>query len=359
MFSRRRLIDTAFTDSDNAYITSRMDSEGHNQWRFCRLPSPSITRCPGFSPVAKRGELRRAGLRNAQMVGALGTVFRMLLISEGCKVDDRPPSLLNDFYSTPTSGKLHGSRPLSWGGTSLVEAAKLGARCIGVNIDPVACFVTQMELTPVPPKEIDACFREIERAVAPKIKALYRSRIVGEDVEVMYNFWVDHIACPDCGVSGDGHPTYQLAYDTAAGIQTVVCPHCGELATRRLSAASFTCSSCRMRTELGAPPVSGGRYTCFQCGVTRPLHELYRRGAVAPRMFAFEYLCDDGRRGFAPVAPRDLSLYEARASFSHHAATVCPFLPVRFRKRAAPTADRSCTGTHAIGRCSTTANSTA
>ena len=129
----------------------------------------------------------------------------------------------------------------------------------------------------------------------------------------MYNFWVDHITCPDCGSAGDGHPTYQIAHDTAAGTQTVVCPVCGELATRRLSAESFACSACATRTDLTEPPVCGGRYTCAECGTARPLHELYRRRAVLPRMFAFEFLCRDGRRGFAPIASRDLALY-TRAS---------------------------------------------
>lgn len=244
----------------------------------------------------------------------LGTVFRMLLITEGCKPDASQKSLWNRFYSTvqlPDTFTV--LDPFLGGGTSLIEASKLGAQCVGVDIDPVACFVTQMELTPVASAEIDAAFRRIERNVASKIKGLYRSEVDGKDVDVMYNFWVDRVTCPDCGAVGDGHPTYQLAYDTAAGTQTVVCPACGGLATRRLSAQSFTCSACSTRTDLIHPPVSGGRYTCPQCGTKRPLHDLYRRGAVVPRMFAFEYLSSDACRGFAPVAPRDVALYE-RAS---------------------------------------------
>ncbi len=146
----------------------------------------------------------------------LGTVFRMLLLTEGFGTDSSAGSLWSNFYSAlQLPDDFTVLDPFLGGGTTLVEAAKLGARCVGVDIDPVACFVTQMELTPVAPKEIEACYRQIERKVASKIKALYRSRVEDEPVDVMYNFWVDHITCPDCGSTGDGHPTYQLAYDAA------------------------------------------------------------------------------------------------------------------------------------------------
>lgn len=232
----------------------------------------------------------------------LGTVFRMLLVTEGLRTADECPPIWEGFYSkNELPQHFTVLDPFLGGGTSLVEAAKLGAQCVGVDNDPVACFVTQMELTPVSPEKILDSFREIERNVAPTIKKLYRSKVDGEMVDVVYNFWVDHITCPDCDTGSDGHPTYQLAYDTAAGTQTLVCPHCGGLATRRLSAKSYTCSSCGARTDLTAPPVFAGRYTCFQCGAERPIHSLYRSGAVVPRMFAFEFLRSNGARGFAPV----------------------------------------------------------
>jgi adenine-specific DNA methylase len=241
----------------------------------------------------------------------LGAVFRMLLVTEGLGSADESRPMWGSFYSkSELPRQFTVLDPFLGGGTSLVEAAKLGAQCIGVDIDPVACFITQMELTPVPTSEILASFREIERNVAPMIRRLYRSKVDGETVDVVYNFWVDHVICPECGADSDGHPTYQLAYDTATATQTLVCPHCGELATRRLSAKSYTCSSCDVQTDLTAPPVAGGRYACHQCGTERPIHSLYRSGAAVPRMFAFEFLRRDGVRGFAPVAPRDIALYK-------------------------------------------------
>jgi adenine-specific DNA methylase len=255
----------------------------------------------------------------------LGTVFRMLLVAEGVKAGRESPTLWETFYS---QGQFPQDftvlDPFLGGGTSLVEAAKLGARCIGVDIDPVACFITQMELTPVHAEAILVAFREIERNVASTIKKLYRSKVDGEQVDVVYNFWVDHITCPDCGTRSDGHPTYQLAYDTAAGTQTLVCPHCGDAATRRLTARSYTCSSCGGQTNLASPPVANGRFTCPECGSQRPLHELYRSAAVAPRMFAFEYLRSDGVRGFSPVTRRDLALYDKASELLASAGDTLP-----------------------------------
>jgi len=61
------------------------------------------------------------------------------------------------------------------------------------------------------------------------------------------------------------------------------------------------------------PPVRLGRFSCPHCRETHHLYALYRAGAVAPHLFALEYLAADGRRGFAVASAADQALYRRAA----------------------------------------------
>src|SRR5437660_1413578 len=138
----------------------------------------------------------------------LGVIFRMLLISHASEEGTTEEELWRHFYSPfslPDGFTV--LDPFLGGGTTLVEAAKQGARCIGCDIDPVACFITTQELTPTDPEAIRLRLHEIEEAVAPRIRTLYRSWADGRAVDAVYFFWVDRITCPSCGGEHDGHPT--------------------------------------------------------------------------------------------------------------------------------------------------------
>lgn len=244
----------------------------------------------------------------------LGTVFRMLLLAEGRRTAHADESSLwNDFYSPTTLPKgFTVLDPFLGGGTSLVEAAKLGANCIGVDIDPVACFITRLELEDVDPDAIHKGFQSIEKSVAASIRPLYRSKVGGRVVDVIYNFWVDVVTCDHCGEQHDAHPTFQLAHDEGREEQTVICPSCGEIKTTALSSSYCRCS-CGERIRLSQPPMRHGRFHCPHCATHTELHQLSRKGLVRPRLFAIEYVAAQGVRDFAPTTQSDIDLY-ARAT---------------------------------------------
>jgi hypothetical protein len=222
----------------------------------------------------------------------------MLLISHAAGKDTTEDELWQRFYSPISLPKgFTVLDPFLGGGTTLVEAAKQGARCIGCDIDPVACFITTQELTPTDPEAIRLRVCEIEQAVAPRVRHLYQTWADGRPVEAVYFFWVDRISCPSCGSEHDGHPTYQLAHDRQKDWQIVVCPHCDTLTELPLSAKRLHCQGCRRRTHLRSPPMEYGKFCCPDCMVRTPLHQLYREGLAHPRLFAKEYLTADKQRG--------------------------------------------------------------
>lgn len=241
----------------------------------------------------------------------LGVIFRMLLIRHAAEAETTEQDLWERFYSPfslPEDFTV--LDPFLGGGTTLVESAKQGAHCIGCDIDPVACFVTTEELTALDPEAIQSRFQQIEKAVAPRIRRLYRTKVNGRDVDAVYFFWVDRVRCPQCEEENDAHPTYQLAHDRKTDQQTVVCPACDAIRELPLSAKQLWCTSCSRRTNLACPPMEKGKFRCPACDNRAPLHELYCSGAARPRLFAQEYLDSAETRGFAPVDTADLKRYE-------------------------------------------------
>jgi putative DNA methylase len=118
------------------------------------------------------------------------------------------------------------------GGTTLVEGSRLGFQMSGVDLNPVAWFVTKNELACPDPDEVERFFDVIEAKVKPQIQPFYttdcprghkgkwfdvksdkrvdvdpaalppdeRKKYRYEGPEVIYTFWGKHSPCarPDC-----------------------------------------------------------------------------------------------------------------------------------------------------------------
>ena len=53
------------------------------------------------------------------------------------------------------------------GGTTVVEALRLGCKVIGIDLNPVAWFIVQTEIEPVSLKKLDAAFERLARRTVP------------------------------------------------------------------------------------------------------------------------------------------------------------------------------------------------
>ena len=118
------------------------------------------------------------------------------------------------------------------GGTTLVEGSRLGFQLTGVDLNPVAWFVTKNELACTDPNEVKRFFDQIEAEVKPQIQPFYvtegpggeegkwfnvetneavdvnpatlapedRKKYRYEGPEVIYTFWAKHGPCvrPGC-----------------------------------------------------------------------------------------------------------------------------------------------------------------
>lgn len=172
------------------------------------------------------------------------SVFRSLLIAAATQAPEdetQAAKLVWDAYyaNHQKAGNFTGLRvlePFMGGGTTLVEGARLGFQLTGIDLNPVAWFVTKNELAGTDPEEVRAFFDHIEAEVKPLVQPFYtttcprghegrwidvetnevadvdpldlapeeRKQYRWEGPEVIYTFWAKHGPCP---APGCGHRT--------------------------------------------------------------------------------------------------------------------------------------------------------
>ena len=141
-------------------------------------------------------------------------VFRAILLGAlkpAYKEDGTPVDLMAEFYKDhskdpDTTGKVV-LDPFMGGGTTVVEALRLGCKVVGIDLNPVAWFIVKTEVEPV---EIDALKAAFERLAARPVAwndgkplretllDLYKTEVApGVDADVIYTFWVKHAICTD------------------------------------------------------------------------------------------------------------------------------------------------------------------
>jgi adenine-specific DNA methylase len=163
------------------------------------------------------------------------SVFRSILIAAAVEAPKDPTQaakLVWDHYycnhqKAGTFKKLRVLDIFMGGGTTLVEGARLGMQMVGVDLNPVAWFVTKNELACSDPDQVKALFGHIESEVKPLTHPLYtttclrghkgrwldvetnapvtidplelspnhRKRYRWEGPEVVYTFWAKHGPC--------------------------------------------------------------------------------------------------------------------------------------------------------------------
>jgi len=247
----------------------------------------------------------------------LGSVFRSILLS--AVTPDHKSSLLANgfFYKKQNLEGLVLLDPFVGGGTSVVEAAKCNANVIGVDIDPVACFVTSGELESTHERALAKAFQIVEEAVKEKLLRWYRTELDdGRRGTIIYTFWVDQLKCPNCRKVSAGHPHYQLSRDQRMKRQTVFCSSCNEITELSLRRTQFTCETCTKHTRIKTGPISRGAFTCPCCRETTPIRSLVNRRRPIPQLpFALEVMVETTKeRVYKKVSQSDLALYNKAKS---------------------------------------------
>ncbi|HUT59379.1 MAG TPA: DNA methyltransferase, partial [Phycisphaerae bacterium] len=148
-------------------------------------------------------------------------VFRAILL--GCMKplpvdkDGKPTKsgaelIMEEFYKDHTKDPDTNGKtildPFMGGGTTVVEALRLGCKVIGIDLNPVAWFIVKCETTPVDLKELEKAFDRLASRIVPwsgkplreTLLDLYKTTCPccgNADADIIYAFWVKSAICTD------------------------------------------------------------------------------------------------------------------------------------------------------------------
>ena len=266
-------------------------------------PAPSSILDAGLLPVEEIAELsHREGRRPVPIYHAhrwfarrFSSAFRSILVASHL---DEPGEFWDAYYNGVDLKGQTVLDPFVGGGTSVVEAARLGASPVGVDIDPVACAISQFELKANAVDDLTEDLKALKDELSGSMDRYYET--VGSDGErrrILHAFWVQVVSCIDCGNQIEAHPHFQLAHDADAEVQWCFCRECHEVVQLPKDQKSFTCRHCRTRTRIEAGTVDRGKVTCPDCSATEKLIDAAQRlGRPTWQLFALETIpADDDR----------------------------------------------------------------
>lgn len=217
-----------------------------------------------------------------------GSEFRALLIAAFMEPDS---SFWDVYYKGIDLSKVTILDPFVGGGTSLFEAQRLGANIIGIDIDPVACVITDFELDAAMMPDIKEVIERFKKDHYGTIDHLYKTITPeGEYREVLHYFWVQVVNCRECGMEIEAHPHYMLGFEAEGEKQWVFCPECHNIYETQKNEKQLICTTCNKNIAIERGPVNNGSISCPKCGRNERLIDVQKRTGLKPqwRLFATE-----------------------------------------------------------------------
>ena len=243
----------------------------------------------------------------------LGTIFRAIVLGaftpSGTDIFDafyRPVRLKGPVVFDPFMGS----------GTTLGEAAKLGARVIGRDINPVAYFLVRNALSIHDRSKILREYQSIEREVSSEIRSYYQTQLSdGRAADVLYFFWVKIVPCPSCRHEVELRSSRifaKHAYPKRYPHARAVCPACGDINVVRCDDQRSRCRSCQCLFDPQSGPAKGQKAVCPSCSHAFPIAKTVHKTNKPPmnRLYAKLVLLPDGSKEYAATTNEDDALYQ-------------------------------------------------
>jgi adenine-specific DNA methylase len=240
-----------------------------------------------------------------------GTLFRALLLSEF-----HTGHLRDEFYQGQSLKNLCVLDPFMGGGTTLIEANRVGCAVTGFDINPMAWWIVRQEIGALDPDGYRKAADGLRRTLEQDVGSLYRTRCVecgSEEAHVKYFLWVKSLSCRRCTKPVDLFPNYLLSEDVRHPTNVFVCRVCGELYDSKSRKQVPACPHCKEKftTEFTA---GRNQCKCEHCGELNR-YPVPSAGPPGHRLFAMEYHCEKCRvrhqgRFFKKPSRADLSKYE-------------------------------------------------
>jgi len=205
--------------------------------------------------------------------------------------------------------------PFMGSGTTLGEAAKIGAKAIGCDVNPVSTFLVSQALQQVDLNKLETEFCNIERDVKDEIQSFYMTDIDSSDhlVNALYYFWVKVVETPD----GNTIPLFsnyifsKNAYPKKKPEAQILCPGCGAVFVGRYDSTHETCPDCRLEYNPQIGNVKGAK-VFSEDGAEYKIKELVKASGSAPghRLYAVMAINIQGVKIYKKPSKFDFDLLE-------------------------------------------------
>jgi len=238
------------------------------------------------------------------------SVFRAILLGA---LKPAGTDIMVEFYRDPsndpdTKGKVI-LDPFMGGGTTIVEALRLGCKVVGIDLNPVAWFIVKTEVEPVDLQELRQAFdrlaqRQVSWSGKPlkqTLLELYKTECPGcgsRDADIIYTFWVKSAPCTTavCNHTTPLFSDYIIAQKQVSirYLADCTCPLCGKtfdwerepaslVAQEKLQVAAAQFSAGEGRTSARWSYSNGDTAACPWCGKTtkpRPVKNKLERKKI-------------------------------------------------------------------------------
>ncbi|MGY5875705.1 MAG: DNA methyltransferase [Candidatus Thorarchaeota archaeon] len=264
----------------------------------------------------------------------LGSIFRAILLyslaDESLEKWNQDPKELWNHYSSDVDfqGKVV-LDPMMGGGTTVIEALRLGCNVIAGDINPVAWFVVKKQIEDTNLYDIEDAMKQLDDKLGTDLRKYYRTvcpHCQGE-AEAIYYFHYKELGCPDCDSKIPLMRDFFLAKSPTGNGDVVVCPGCWDVFVTKSSRESTECPKCDTAfIPKNKGFVKGQEFHCAKCGPKKIVSTIRENGRPDERMYAVEYYCSTcdkmrnsrlkNGRGYKAADAQDYSLLEqAREEF--------------------------------------------
>ena len=243
----------------------------------------------------------------------LGSVFRSLLIY---LLDSN--DTWDEFYKVHNYKDKIVLDPFMGSGTTIGEAAKLGAKAIGSDINPISSFLVRQELTKVQLKELKRAYSDVEKKVSNKIMSFYETTDPesGARIPVLYYFWVKIATTPE----GEKIPLFsryvfaQNAYPSKKPEANIICPTCQNIIHDRYDTKKCVCPNCKTEFNPQEGPAKRTTVKSPTTGKEYIIKDLLpKNGRFEEQMYALLAYRKDGSKVYLPITDNDRNLYKEAA----------------------------------------------
>jgi len=208
-----------------------------------------------------------------------------------------PPSadLMVNFYDNHNFSNITVLDPFVGGGTTIIESLRLGLNSIGVDINPIAWFITKTEAELVKLEELKEWIQNCEKKIKSQIKRWYVTNcpICNHQADIIYAHWVKLVPCEACNNQISLFRNFLVA--RKGKTSSILCPSCSTVFNHPGSIpALLCCPLCQFEFN----PLVGNRIgrnacKCSNCGNTIQILDFLKKTQqkLSSKLYALEGFC--------------------------------------------------------------------